>query len=213
MNIGKVSQINSVTPTNAVSSITNRTKNIQNQIMSKEQNLNRLSTDSQLSMEEKAKKRQELQKEIAELNRKLELMRAEQEEAEKKAEMKKEQEELLKEESLEKTSDSKASGDPSKTEKDKTKQEDLSIQDVQKMLSTNMTLRNDLIENSANYDKENTVRVLKAEIKLDELHGADTKSKKEELSELREKENFWIQAKYEQNEEATRRAVQMSITG
>lgn len=49
----------------ANSYIDTEAKDIQNQITSKQQNLNRLSTDSEMSAEEKAKERQEIQKQIA----------------------------------------------------------------------------------------------------------------------------------------------------
>lgn len=228
MAVGKVTPVSSITPSSAVVSVTSRSKSIQNQIQAKEQNLNRLSTDTKLSIQEKEKKRQELQKEIEELNRKLELMRMEKKEEEKKAEMKKEREELIEEQSPEKTSESKASKSTSSESKatenkasdtshantskpeEESITEEISIEDVQNMLSSNMTLHESLIENSADFDRENTVRLLQSEIKLDELHGMNADSKEEQLEELREKENFWIEAKYAQ-EEASRQTVQLSI--
>ena len=217
MAIGKVERIGSVSSSNAVSAINNTSKNLQNQIQTKEQYLNRLSTDSKLSREEKEKKRQELQKEIEELNRKLELMRLKQEETKKKEEIKEEKEAEKKEEIKEKTSTDKFSTDSFKTEKEKEEEKpmDISMQDVQNMLHGNLNLRNDLIENSADFDKENTVRVLKTEIQQDDRRGMEKDSKKEELEELREKENFWIKARNEaykkQKEESVALDIQLSI--
>ena len=77
--------INRVMPATPVTSTSDASKNLQNQLMSKEQNLSQISNDASLDAREKAKKQQELQREIEELNRKLELMRIRQEENEKSA--------------------------------------------------------------------------------------------------------------------------------
>ena len=78
MAINSVS-LNNTTPGVTPSSISptdSETKSIQNEITNQSQRLNRLSSDSEMSAEEKAKKRQEIQKEIAELNRKASLLAA-----------------------------------------------------------------------------------------------------------------------------------------
>ena len=221
MSIGKVERVSPVTSSNAVSAIHNTSKNLQNQIQTKEQNLNRLSTDSKLSREEKEKKRQELQKEIEELNRKLELMRLKQEEAEKKEKTEQEKETARKEEIEGETTTDKFSLESlsplevTKSENEEETQKDMSVQDAQNMLHQNFNLRNDLIENSTDFDKQNTIRILKTEIQQDELRGQDTDSKKEDLQELREKENFWIEARNEayqkQREHSVALDIQLSI--
>lgn len=222
MSIEKITRINSVTPTNAVSSVTNRSKNIQNQIQLKEQHLNRLSNDSKLSTQEKEQKRQELQKEIEELNRKLELMRQEQKEAEQKAEQKRQTEEAAKSE-LQKTETSKTEGSKterletepshtqaaqdkhtnssSNTEHDKTQAKVSALKDAQQLLNSNRTLREYMIETSTDFDKQNRVRILRSEVKLDSLRGVQNKAKQEHLDDLTHKENFWIQTKYKQQNE------------
>ena len=85
----------------------------------------------------------------------------------------------------------------------------------QNMLHSNLNLRNDLVENSVDFDKQNTVRVLKTEIQQDDRRGMEKDSKKEELEELREKENFWIEARNEsykkQREESAALDIQLSI--
>ena len=91
----------------------------------------------------------------------------------------------------------------------------MSVQDVQNMLHSNLNLRNDLIENGTDFDKQNTIRVLKTEIQQDDLRGMNTDSKKENLQELREKENFWIEARNEsyqkQRETSAALDIQLSI--
>ena len=92
MAIGKIQPIKSTTPATSVSSVTSASKTLQNQLQLKQQTLKKLSNDSNLTIDEKEKERQELQKEIEALKRKLEQMRLKQEEAQKseKAEQKKE---------------------------------------------------------------------------------------------------------------------------
>ena len=206
MPIEKISRVTSVTPTDAVSSATSRSKTIQSQIMAKEQNLDRLSNDSKLSMEEKEKKRRELQKEIEELNRKLELMRQKQKEDEKKAELRKKRKEDMQPDSVKEkhstdiTQSTSSTSPDALAEKDyqeKVQQEKANLEDAQEMLNTNRNLREYMIETSMDYDKENRVRILRSEIKLNTLRGSENKKKQEELDALTEKQNYWIKAKYE----------------
>lgn len=198
MTIGKVTS-NTIHPTAAVntsSAAASNTKNIQNQISTKEQNLNRLSSDSKLSAEEKEKKRQEIQKELDELNRKLELMRMKQEEAEKTESKKQEKEDAIKEE-LKKTSSKKQTTDSLQnidTEEEQ-KHIDMPIEDVQKMLTADYALQKEIAEKKVSSQTESTINVLKSEIKQDKLYGTDTTSKKEEIASIREKENFWTEPK------------------
>lgn len=201
MPIGKIERISSVTPSTATSNITSASKNLQNQILIKQQNLKKLSTDSNLSIDEKEKQRQKIQKEIEELKRKLEQIRSKQEATEKaeKAEQKKE---LEIEKTAEKLEEKKENEDTASFKMYENKKEaiELSADEVQKMLDTNLLLKEDMIQQGAEYDQQNTVRILSSEIRQDEIHGTDTSSKKEELKELREKENFWVEAKYKNKE-------------
>ncbi len=199
MTIGKVTS-NTIQPTAAIntsSAAANNSKNIQNQISTKEQHLNRLSSDSKLSAAEKEKKRQEIQKEIDELNRKLELMRMKQEEAEKTESKKQEKEDAIKEEEIKKTSSKKQTTDSLQNidTKEEPKHIDMPIEDVQKMLTADYTLQKEIADKKISSQTENTINVLKSEIKQDKLYGTDTTSKKEEIASIREKENFWTEPK------------------
>lgn len=201
MAIGRIERISSATPSTAVSNVTSASKNLQNQILMKQQNLKKLSNDSQLSVDEKEKQRQELQKEIEELKRKLEQMRLKQEEAEKSEEAKQK-----KEVEVEKASETKTEKEENnasavhKSEEDKREAMELSANEVQKMLDTNLFLKEEMIQQGVEYDQKNTVRILSSEIRQDELYGFDTTSKEEQLKELQEKENFWVEAKNEDNQ-------------
>lgn len=179
-----VPNTSSITPTDA------ETKNIQNQITSKNQSLNRLSSDPEMSAEEKAKERQEIQKQIAELNRKLRMLRMEKkEEAE---EAKKEQAEkaaLIEEQTKElsgKDSDKTTSSETAKEETFREKMDKIEIppQNIQKLLEAGTLLQKERIQQSAAREKDATINILEAEIKSDELYGADTSDKREKLSSM-----------------------------
>lgn len=196
MAIGKIEPIKNTTPTTSVSSTTSASKTLQNQIQMKQQTLKKLSNDSSLSVNEKEKERQELEKEIEALKRKLEHMRLKQEEAQKT-----EQAEQKKEANLEKVSETQKEKEENnstavqKSEEHKKETIEISAEEAQKILDTNLFLKEEMVQQGVEYDKQNNVRVLTAEIKLDEIHGEDTSSKEEQLKELQEKENFWLDAK------------------
>lgn len=201
MAIGKVNRVNNISASTPVSNTTSISKNLQNQILAKQQNLKKLSTDSQLSVEEKEKQRQELQKEIEELERKLEQIQLKSKEAEK---MEKEVEKVESEDEIEKAAEEKeynrevfASKEKEDNQKNK---EPIPVEDVQKILHHNLILKDEMVQQGVAYDKENTVRILLAEINQDEIRGLDTSAKEEEIKEIREKEIFWRDVKNKNNE-------------
>lgn len=191
MAIEKVNQISNSATSNAVSNNTAVNKNLQTQLMVKQQNLKQLSTDAQLSVEEKEKQRRELQKEIEELKRKLEQMkqRAEKQEAK----------EMKVQEKIEKVSEEKEDGREvpvaEKSEESEKQYIPVSTEEVQKMLQYDLFLKEEMVQQGAAYDKENRVRVLSSEINQDEMRGFDTSVKEEQLKDVYKKENFWIDAK------------------
>lgn len=198
MAIGKIERISSAVPAENTTSVS---KNLQNQIMMKQQRLKKLSTDSALSVEEKEKQRQEIQKEIEELKRKLEQMRLNQEEKKKteEAEQKKELElETVSETRTEKKENYTAA---EKSVEQKKERIELSVNEAQKMLEANLFLKEEMIQQGVEYDRKNTVRILSSEIKQDKILGFDTSSKEEQLKELREKEKLWMDIKYKENEQ------------
>lgn len=188
---GKIS-LNTMQPCTEpdVASVAGSSKNIQTQITTKKQHLDSLSSDTKLSAEEKEKKRRELQKEIAELNRKLELMRMKQEEEKKKAVKKQEQEAVTNEQNVKKSS---KDNQPEASEKsvEKVKPTKISVEEVQKMLSAETLVQREQVQNNVDTRKESTVNVLEAEIKQDELYGKDTAVKEEEVIAISKKGNFW----------------------
>lgn len=183
----------------AISPTDTETKNIQNQITSKQQSLNRLSSDSEMSAEEKAKERQEIQTQIAELNRKLRMLRMEKEEEAKKAEKAQEQKAAFSEkqtqESSREDSDKSISAETTKEQQQKI---NIPPQNIQKILEAGTLLQKERIYQNTSQQKEATENILEAEIKLDELYGTDTSAKKEKLSSIIKQEPFELEIEEKQ---------------
>lgn len=237
MNVGKItSNSTNPTPVTTTTTVTNNSKNIQNQISTKQQHLNRLTSDSKLDAQEKEKKRRELQKEIDELNRKLELARIKQEEADKKvaqeqqkADDKKAQ--LLAEINTKSTEASKAFSEKAEADKisdekqadaakaiaveEKQQHIDMAIEDVQKMLTSDYELQKELSQKHVDTQIQSTINVLKSEIRQDQFYETDTSRKEAELETIQSKENFWTEEAQKKLSEK-QQAVQVetnSITG
>lgn len=187
------------TPVSFVSPTDSETKSIQNEITNKNQRLNRLTSDAKMSAEEKAKERQEIQKEINELNRKLELLRKEQQEEDKRVQKEQEEKaavakrnseaisskeekkmisEKLSEEDFKKEEESKEAF------KEQTEKSTVPPQDIQKLLEVGTLIQKDLIIQSTQRKKEAAENILAAEIKSDKIHGTDTSDKREKLSSM-----------------------------
>ena len=212
-------KVSPTTPAPSVTSSSNNghTKNIQSQITSKQQHLKQISSDDTITATEKEEKRRELQREIDELNRKLELKKQEQKEKAEEAAKKQQQADARKAETQKKASStSEAKEDSStlskkeentekatearqdtqkadllKAEQQKT---DMSIKEIQQMLSADYLIQKDLVQEQVDAKIENTIHVLESEIHQDKMYGADTTKKETELDTLQSKENFWTEA-------------------
>jgi len=208
-------KISQVTPAPAVAGTTasSDTKNLQTQITSKQQHMKKVSSDDTITATEKEEKRRQLQKEIDELNRKLELKKREQEEKAKEAAKKQEQAAALKEEFQKKelqkrdtlhriSSESVSNTEKSESEKqpiepnDELKKEepkhtDMPVKEIQEMLSADYLVQKEQMQKQIDTKAENTIQVVKSEIKQDKVYGADTSKKEAELEALQQKQNFW----------------------
>ncbi|MBO5372270.1 MAG: FlxA-like family protein [Lachnospiraceae bacterium] len=184
------------TPPTAASAADTQTQTLEQQLASKQQRLNTLSSDAEMSAEEKAKKRQEIQKQIAELNRKLELQRMEEQEKAKEAAKEQQQQEALKEDMLKETSSKEQTKEDS-SEKYEEKMDDIktSAADVQQILATNLALQQAQIQENVIQKNTQTANVLEAEIKSDNLYGSDTVDKEAELEKMRTPQDFKIKEK------------------
>lgn len=182
INMNKISQDMTLT---ANSYIDTEAKDIQNQITSKQQNLNRLSTDSEMSAEEKAKERQEIQKQIAQLNRKLRMLRMEKKEETKELEKKKEQKIAVEEEAEKKASTAEAEESSSVEEIEKQQgKANISPQNIQKILEAGAAVQRERIQLKVEQEEKTVQNILEAEMKVDKLYGTDTSGKKEKLYSL-----------------------------
>lgn len=184
-NVSSNMQVSTLSPTDT------ETKNILNEITSRQKSLNRLSSDTKISEEEKAKESREIQKQIAELNRKLRMLRQEKKEEIKEAKKEQEQKAVLEKESkksfLEKESDER---DSAEKEKEDLQKINISPQNAQKLLEAGTVLQKDRIQQSVEQKREGSIKVMESEISLDKLYGSDVSEKEEKLSSLRKKKIF-----------------------
>lgn len=189
--------VNRVMPASAVASTSgssDASKNLQNQIMSKEQNLSKISNDASLDAREKAKKRQELQREIEELNRKLELMRIRQEENEKAAKAKAAKADMIKEQSSLNSDDNERADIYAEDKVSKSFPDKTDIDVIKSVLTSNLILQDELIQQNISTDEENITRIMQSEIRQDALYGNDTANQKEEMYNTITKDDFLIEA-------------------
>lgn len=181
-----------------VSPIDTETKNIQNQITTKTQSLNRLSADSKLSEEEKAKERQELQKQIAELNRKLRMLRLEKEEEAKKTQEKQEEKNTLPENQTQKDSfENSVQNTTDDSFKEKMKAVNVPPQELQKFFEASTQLQQERIQLTVQQENKAAVNLLESEIQSDKLYGSDTTVKEEKLLSMIKKKPIEINVKEE----------------
>ncbi len=214
MTINNVSANTSVTNiTNKAASVVRESKNIENELTNKQQHLNRLSSDSNMTAKEKDKERREIQREIAELNRRLMQERME-EKAEAKEEAKEqEKKRIIKEEMFEKAdskdkTDSKAKTEDTDSEEYKASIENAMDKDLPLVTLKNVVTASSMVEQNEVTEKasaqiEGQKDILQAEIQSDTLYGTDTTAKKEALSELRKKETLQIEVLNQQPEQIT----------
>lgn len=167
-----VSSINSVnnsynTAENDIYLSNLKSRNLETELNSEQQRLNKLSGNATLTEEEKIKEKLKIQQKIAELNRKLKM-----------EEMKEEQ---LQEDEVEKEKEK---------EKEEIKEEpieykEFSPEEIYEMLNgTSVVKREYLLENT----KERTDRrknILEAEIRMDSFYGSENQYKEKQLSEIR----------------------------
>ena len=175
------------------------TKNILNQITSWQQSLKRLSSDSKISAEEKAKERQEIEKQIAELNQKLRKLRLEKKEELKEAKKEQEQKAALEEEMesnlFKKETDE---SDIAETEKEDSQKINISPQNIQEILEAGAVLQKERIRQSVEQKREAIENVMESEIVSDKIYGTDTSIKEEKLSDFSKKKPFELRIEEQQ---------------
>lgn len=144
-------------------------KNIQKQIANAQQKLQDLSANEEMSLEDKMKKRQEIQQEITNLNQQLRQHQMEQ---------RKEQQ------SKKSSMDDMVAGTKNTSAKKGT---GLSQASMQAMISADSSMKQAKVQGSMATQMEGKVGVLESEIKMDKGRGASTEKKEEELADLQAK--------------------------
>ena len=145
-------------------------RNIQNQIANAQQKLQDLSSNKEMSLEDKMKKRQEIQQEINNLNQQLRQHQIEQ---------------RSKQQSKNSSSmDDMMAGTNSTSAKKGT---GLSQASMQAMISADSSVKQAKVQSSTATQLEGRAGVLESEIKQDKGSGANTGKKEEELADLQVK--------------------------
>lgn len=147
-------------------------KNIQNQIANAQKTLQELSANKDMSVEEKMKKRQEIQQQITELNQQLRQHQIEQR-----------KEQQAKKSSME----NMLGGSKQKASKVEKQNAGLSQASMRAMISSDSALEQARVQGGVASKMDGRAGVLEVEIKLDMARGNDVEAKKEELAEVQEK--------------------------
>ena len=148
-------------------------KNIQNQIANAQKQLQDLSANKDMSIEEKMKKRQEIQKQITDLNNQLKQHQMEQRK-EKQQTKKLSMDDML--------------GGSNRTSSKTTGQSaGLSQASMKAIVSADSAIAQAQIQGGVATRMEGRAGVLESEIKLDSARGDDVEAKKEELAEVQQK--------------------------
>lgn len=146
-------------------------RNIQNQIANAQKALQDLSSNEEMTLEEKMKKRQEIQQEIANLNQQLRQHQIEQ----------------RKEQRAKGSSMEDMLGGSRKSVKTGNNGNGLSQASMQAMISADSSMKQAKVQGSMAMQMEGRAGVLESEIKLDKGRGASTEKKEEELADLQAK--------------------------
>lgn len=150
-----------------------QSKSIRKQIEEKQQELSELSSKEDMSPEEKMKKRQELTKEISDLN-----MQLRQHQMEKRMQEKAEKQ---KQSQNAQNAGTQGAGSASKG-KGKTQAAGFSTEGMSAMLSADTSMKQAKVQGSVSNKMENRAAVLESEIKLDSARGGSTERKEAELA-------------------------------
>ena len=150
-------------------------RNIQKQIAEAQKQLQELSSNEDMTLEEKMKKRQEIQQKINDLNMQLKQHQIEQR-RESQSHSEKQQ-----------TKSSSMSDTLNGTSKAESKNTGLSQARMTAMISAGSSIKQAKIQGGVATEMKGKAGVLDSEIKLDKVRGNDTQAKKEELAEVEQK--------------------------
>lgn len=146
-------------------------KNIQKQIANAQKQLQELSSNKEMSMEEKMKKRQEIQQQIADLNNQL----------------RQHQIEKRKEQQAKKSSRNDMGGSKQTTSKAGKQSTGLSQASMRAMISADSAINQARVQGNVATKMKGRAGVLESEIKLESARGGNVEKKQEELSAIEQK--------------------------
>ncbi len=193
----KINDLNAVNTQNAVPKTVQAndsvSKNIQTQIINAQKKLQDLSSNEELSMEEKMKRRQEILKEISDLHNQLRQHQLEQ--RKEKQEMKGSADVLT----------PFAEDKTEEKEKPEEQKSGLSAQSMMSMISADAAQMQARVQGSVSLKLEGRINVLESEIKLDSMRG-NVEAKEEELHKLEDKANKAFTSQMETIAEANKQA-------
>lgn len=202
MTVNNVSINNSIqTNSTKIAASAKESKNLQHQLTSEQQRLNRLSSDGTMSTQEKQKEKREIQQEIAELNRKLNQERLKEKQEAKEAAKEQKKKQIIKEEMFEKANvpDKNDINDkttdasiPNKSDPQISPNTERPLKALEKAFVTSSVIEQNKVTEEAYQQIENRKNVLRAEIQSDSLYGTDTTAKKEQISKLQKKEQILV---------------------
>lgn len=152
-------------------------KQIQRQIADAKKQLTDIASNKEMGMEEKAKKRQELQKLIGDLNNQLRQHQIEQRRAAVNQEGNKEKKDSSLEEMLGKSK-------KNRDKKEGDKKQGFSEARMEAIISADSSMKMAKVQGDVSEKMENKVAVLESEIKLDDGRGEGTERKREEADRL-----------------------------
>lgn len=173
-------------------------KNIQNQIASLQKQLQELSSNEDMTLEEKMKKRQEIQQEINTLNQQLRQHQIEQ---------KKEQQ--SKDTSIDDMLNSSYKMDKTKSDN---KGSTLSQVNMEAMISADSSVKQSKVQGKQTSQMEGNARVLKSEIEMDKGKGGNTEKKEKGLIDLQARIEKTTQAQLSTLAEANKTMKEASQT-
>ncbi len=170
-----------------------KSRTLETQLANQQQRLNKISGDSQMSEQEKAKERQKIEQQIAELNRKLRMEELKEEEQEQKVEKEQDSKIVAEEDTRARdvrTENEQEKEEAQRTEERKAEVDRISPESVYRMLSVNSDIQMDRVMERTARKKDGAENVLEAEIGLDRIRGTENPVKKEQLSEMRREKPF-----------------------
>lgn len=149
-------------------------RNIQNQIANAQKQLQELSSNEEMTLEEKMKKRQEIQQQISDLNMQLRQHQMEQ---------RKEKQQAERSSMNDMPGGTRSAGNT----KAGNKNTGFSQAGMTALISADSSIKQAKVQGSVASKMEGKSRILQSEIKLDQARGCDTQKKEEELAEVKQK--------------------------